>query len=194
MHFTIHIYIYLLVKIFQKKALIDSGYAKAIYHTLELLSHQKEIRYVIPLYSCMASLLATIEHWDNTINLFEVTLSLQCWSFRNSCRTRLQLLISFVVDDARRRSFHFNRQYGIWAEYRIATCIHVEFTSTHYKYRLCQMVRSAHSRSRRILRTSHGFKNIEGNIGGMTHFKTQKHNIKINHGAFARWYHTFPFT
>lgn len=27
----------------------------------------------------MASLLATIEHWDNTINLFEVSLILQVW-------------------------------------------------------------------------------------------------------------------
>lgn len=58
---------------YMKKGLIDTGYAKAIYHTLELLSRQKEVRYIIPLYFCMASLLATIEHWDNTINLFEWT-------------------------------------------------------------------------------------------------------------------------
>ncbi|XP_024891585.1 TELO2-interacting protein 2-like [Temnothorax curvispinosus] len=58
---------------YMKKGLIDSGYAKLIYHALEHLTHQKEVRYVIPLYSCMASLLATMEHWDNTINLFEWT-------------------------------------------------------------------------------------------------------------------------
>ncbi|XP_077257773.1 TELO2-interacting protein 2 [Temnothorax americanus] len=58
---------------YMKKGLIDSGYAKLIYHALEHLTHQKEVRYVIPLYSCMASLLATMEHWDNAINLFEWT-------------------------------------------------------------------------------------------------------------------------
>ncbi|XP_012057399.1 PREDICTED: TELO2-interacting protein 2-like [Atta cephalotes] len=57
----------------EKKGLIDSGYAKLIYHALQLLTHQKEAKYIIPLYSCMASLLATMEHWDNTINLFEWT-------------------------------------------------------------------------------------------------------------------------
>ncbi|XP_011880571.1 PREDICTED: TELO2-interacting protein 2-like [Vollenhovia emeryi] len=56
-----------------KKGLIDSGYAQLIYHALKLLTHRKEVKYVIPLYSCMASLLATMEHWDNTINLFEWT-------------------------------------------------------------------------------------------------------------------------
>jgi len=59
---------------FQKKGLIDTGYAKVIYHALERLTHQKEVRYIMPLYSCMAILLATMEHWDNTINLFEVNL------------------------------------------------------------------------------------------------------------------------
>lgn len=58
---------------YMKKGLIDSGYAKLIYHALQLLTHQKEAKYIIPLYSCMASLLATMEHWDNTINLFEWT-------------------------------------------------------------------------------------------------------------------------
>ncbi|XP_012221590.1 TELO2-interacting protein 2 [Linepithema humile] len=58
---------------YMKKGLIDTGYAKVIYHALERLTHQKEVRYIMPLYSCMASLLATTEHWDNTINLFEWT-------------------------------------------------------------------------------------------------------------------------
>ncbi|EZA57175.1 hypothetical protein X777_01781 [Ooceraea biroi] len=56
-----------------KKGFIDCGYAKVIYHALEMLSRQKEVRYIVPLYTCMASLLATMEHWDNTINLLEWT-------------------------------------------------------------------------------------------------------------------------
>lgn len=67
-------YVCLLNKMFQKKGFVDSGYAKVIYHALERLTHQKEIRYVIPVYSCLASLLATMEHWDSTMNLFEVNL------------------------------------------------------------------------------------------------------------------------
>lgn len=72
---TLYLNMYVFTRqIFQKKGLIDSGYGKLIYHALELLTHQKEARYIIPLYSCMTSLLATMEHWDNTINLFEVML------------------------------------------------------------------------------------------------------------------------
>ncbi|XP_053984671.1 TELO2-interacting protein 2-like [Hylaeus anthracinus] len=56
-----------------KKGLIDTGYAKVIFHALEHLTHQREAKYVILVYMCMSSLLATIEHWDNTLNVFEWT-------------------------------------------------------------------------------------------------------------------------
>lgn len=58
----------------QKKGLIDTGYAEIIFHALECLSHQRESKYVILVYVCLTSLLATIEHWDNTLNVFEVSL------------------------------------------------------------------------------------------------------------------------
>lgn len=56
-----------------KKGLIDTGYAKVIFHALECLSHQREAKYVILIYKCLTNLLATIEHWDNTLNVFEWT-------------------------------------------------------------------------------------------------------------------------
>ncbi|XP_076623910.1 TELO2-interacting protein 2 [Colletes latitarsis] len=56
-----------------KKGLIDTGYAKVIFHALERLTHQREAKYVTLVYLCMTSLLATIEHWDNTLNVFEWT-------------------------------------------------------------------------------------------------------------------------
>ncbi|XP_029043752.1 TELO2-interacting protein 2-like [Osmia bicornis bicornis] len=56
-----------------KKGLIDTGYDKVIFHTLERLTHQREAKYVILVYSCITSLLATAEHWDNTLNVFEWT-------------------------------------------------------------------------------------------------------------------------
>ncbi|XP_076249856.1 TELO2-interacting protein 2 [Calliopsis andreniformis] len=49
-----------------KKGLIDTGYAKVMFHALERLTHQREAKYVILTYLCITSLLATIEHWDNT--------------------------------------------------------------------------------------------------------------------------------
>ncbi|KAL0105458.1 hypothetical protein PUN28_016847 [Cardiocondyla obscurior] len=51
---------------YMQKGLIDSGYAKLIYHALELLTRQKEVKYIIPLYSCISSLLATMEHYDDS--------------------------------------------------------------------------------------------------------------------------------
>ncbi|XP_015429301.1 PREDICTED: TELO2-interacting protein 2-like [Dufourea novaeangliae] len=56
-----------------KKVLIDTGYAKVIFHALERLTHQREPKYVILVYLCISSLLATMEHWDNTLNVFEWT-------------------------------------------------------------------------------------------------------------------------
>lgn len=56
-----------------KKGLIDTGYAEVIFHALECLSHQRESKYVILVYVCLTSLLATIEHWNNTLNVFEWT-------------------------------------------------------------------------------------------------------------------------
>ena len=56
-----------------KKGLIDTGYAKVIFHTLERLTRQREAKYVTLVYSCITSLLATIEHWDKTLNVFEWT-------------------------------------------------------------------------------------------------------------------------
>ncbi|KAG7197697.1 hypothetical protein KM043_014457 [Ampulex compressa] len=58
---------------YMKKGLIDTGYAMVIYHVFERLTHQREARYVVLVYSCMASLLVTMEHWDSTLNVFEWT-------------------------------------------------------------------------------------------------------------------------
>lgn len=44
-----------------------------MFYALERLTHQREAKYVILVYSCITSLLATIEHWDNTLNVFEVS-------------------------------------------------------------------------------------------------------------------------
>ncbi|KAK2575390.1 hypothetical protein KPH14_001054 [Odynerus spinipes] len=58
---------------YMKKGLIDTGYADVIYHALERLTHQREVRYVVPLHLCLTSLLATMEHWSNNLNVFEWT-------------------------------------------------------------------------------------------------------------------------
>lgn len=57
---------------FQKQGLVETGCAKVIYHALEKLTHQKEARYVIPLYYCIAKLLETTEMWNRNKNLYEV--------------------------------------------------------------------------------------------------------------------------
>lgn len=57
-----------------KKGLVNSGYANAIFHTLERLTHQREASYVILVYLCITSLLATMEHWDKSLNVFEWTM------------------------------------------------------------------------------------------------------------------------
>ena len=54
--------------------MIDTGYAKVVFHALENLNNQRVAKYVILVYKCLANLLATIEHWDNTLNVFEVSL------------------------------------------------------------------------------------------------------------------------
>lgn len=56
-----------------KKGLIDTGYANVILHALENLSRQRKAKYVILTYKCLANLLATIEHWNNMLNVFEWT-------------------------------------------------------------------------------------------------------------------------
>ncbi|KAK1130417.1 hypothetical protein K0M31_018548 [Melipona bicolor] len=56
-----------------KKGLIDTGYANVIFHALENLSRQREAKYVILTYKCLANLLATVEHWNNMLNVFEWT-------------------------------------------------------------------------------------------------------------------------
>lgn len=56
-----------------KKGLIDTGYTKVIFHALEGILRQREAKYVIPVYACMANVLATIEHWDTNLNMFEWT-------------------------------------------------------------------------------------------------------------------------
>lgn len=57
----------------QKKELINIGYTDVIYDVLEKLSRQSEVRYIIPLYSSMANLLATIEGCGDSVNLFAVS-------------------------------------------------------------------------------------------------------------------------
>ncbi|CAK9800451.1 TELO2-interacting protein 2 [Anthophora quadrimaculata] len=56
-----------------KKWWIETGYAKVILHALEGLTLQREAKYVILVYSCITSLLATMEHWDSTLNVFAWT-------------------------------------------------------------------------------------------------------------------------
>lgn len=56
-----------------KKGLIDTGYAKVMFHALERLTHQRESKYIVLVYSCIASLLVTIEHWDYTLKILEWT-------------------------------------------------------------------------------------------------------------------------
>ncbi|CAK9823377.1 TELO2-interacting protein 2 [Anthophora retusa] len=56
-----------------KKWWIETGYAKVILHALEGLTLQREAKYVILVYSCVTSLLATMEHWDSTLNVFAWT-------------------------------------------------------------------------------------------------------------------------
>ncbi|KOX76113.1 hypothetical protein WN51_11828 [Melipona quadrifasciata] len=56
-----------------KKGLIDTGYANVILHALENLSRQREAKYVILIYKCLANLLATVEHWNTMLNVFEWT-------------------------------------------------------------------------------------------------------------------------
>ncbi|KAL6263760.1 hypothetical protein P5V15_003844 [Pogonomyrmex californicus] len=57
---------------YMKKEMVDIGYDRVIYKVLIPLTHQKEVRYIIPLYTCLASLLTTTEHWDKS-NVFEWT-------------------------------------------------------------------------------------------------------------------------
>lgn len=71
--YILHVF-YLPVQMFQKKGLIDSGCAQVIYHALKHLTYRKEVKYVIPLYTCLANLLHTIEFWDDRSDAFEVSL------------------------------------------------------------------------------------------------------------------------
>ncbi|XP_078039959.1 TELO2-interacting protein 2 [Augochlora pura] len=53
-----------------KRGLIDTGYVKVMFYSLERLTHKSEARYVLLVYSCITSLLATMEYWDDTFNSF----------------------------------------------------------------------------------------------------------------------------
>lgn len=69
-------YVYFInsIEIFQKKGLIDSGCAQVIYHSLKHLTYRKEVKYIVPFYTCLANLLPTIEYWGDRSDAFEVNL------------------------------------------------------------------------------------------------------------------------
>lgn len=58
---------------------MENGYAEVIYDALERVTHQHEGRYILPLYACIAHLLATMEYCNNSINSFEVRYA-RCWA------------------------------------------------------------------------------------------------------------------
>ncbi|XP_015181784.1 PREDICTED: TELO2-interacting protein 2-like [Polistes dominula] len=53
-----------------KKEFIETGYAEAIYYSLERLAHQRNVIYTVPLYLCLKDILEMLDMHDN-INLFE---------------------------------------------------------------------------------------------------------------------------
>ncbi|XP_011146961.1 TELO2-interacting protein 2-like [Harpegnathos saltator] len=57
-----------------KKGLIDSGYALVIYHSLKHLTYRKQVEYIIPLYTCLANIIPTIEYWNDRSDAFEWTV------------------------------------------------------------------------------------------------------------------------
>ncbi|XP_043498158.1 TELO2-interacting protein 2-like [Polistes fuscatus] len=56
-----------------KKGFIDTGYAEAVYYTLERLAHQRNVKYVVPLYLCLTNILEMLDMYDNNKNMFEWT-------------------------------------------------------------------------------------------------------------------------
>ncbi|XP_008561066.1 TELO2-interacting protein 2 [Microplitis demolitor] len=52
---------------------LRSGYADVLYDALEKLTHEREVKYIIPLYNCITLILINIESANNTINPYEWT-------------------------------------------------------------------------------------------------------------------------
>ncbi|XP_012289042.1 TELO2-interacting protein 2 [Orussus abietinus] len=82
------------------RILIDTGYAEVLFSALEKLTHQREVAYVVPLYSCLAMLLAIMEFYDNSTNTFS-------WSKRDNilctlldnmeCEQRFELRHAYML-------------------------------------------------------------------------------------------------
>ncbi|KAK0092808.1 hypothetical protein PV326_000549 [Microctonus aethiopoides] len=51
-----------------QREFIDNGYLNVIYDALERLTHEREVRYIIPLYGCITRILTNIELVNDTIN------------------------------------------------------------------------------------------------------------------------------
>ncbi|XP_011301800.1 TELO2-interacting protein 2 [Fopius arisanus] len=50
---------------------IENGYAAVIYDAVEKLTHHRDVRYIIPTFTCITSVLAVIENNNHSINRFE---------------------------------------------------------------------------------------------------------------------------
>lgn len=54
---------------YMRKELVDTGYSEVLYDALKRLLILREVAYVLPLYSCIASLLSTTEYYNDTNSL-----------------------------------------------------------------------------------------------------------------------------
>ncbi|XP_043266374.1 TELO2-interacting protein 2-like [Venturia canescens] len=56
-----------------RQELMKNGYIDVIYDALECLSHQRDVRYILPLYASLSNVLATIDSCANSMDNFEWT-------------------------------------------------------------------------------------------------------------------------
>ncbi|KAI4501770.1 hypothetical protein M0802_003105 [Mischocyttarus mexicanus] len=80
-----------------KKGFIDTGYAEVIYHTLNRLTHQRNVKYINPLYICLGNILEIIEMYVET-NVFE-------WTKRDEILSILVSHMEFERDVELRHSY-----------------------------------------------------------------------------------------
>ncbi|XP_046614100.1 TELO2-interacting protein 2-like isoform X1 [Neodiprion virginianus] len=87
-----------------RKELVDTGYAEVIYDALKRLLIIREVAYIIPLYSCIRSLLSTLEYYNNTESLQQKTCPLQ-WTIRDDVILSLLSSMEFEQDAHLRHAY-----------------------------------------------------------------------------------------
>lgn len=80
------------------KNLIDTGYADVIFRALQALTYERKVILVKPVYACLGSLLAIMEHWNNDINVLE-------WTKRDHVLARLLSQMQLEQDVELRYSY-----------------------------------------------------------------------------------------